>query len=148
MVYCEKIVKEYIIKIKPDILLTYPVHGISGFYDHLVCHAVVKRVFIEMKGTAGAAKRLAFFGLTEEDLKQSSHFNLKAFSEAEIDCMVTVDEQDITAGKKALDCYETYIEVIEKTHVKEVLARQNAFEFFMESFNPPLNELFDKLNKS
>lgn len=141
----EKIVADYILKIKPDIVLTYPVHGISGFYDHLVCHAVVKRVFAELKDTPAAPKRLAFFGLTEEDLDHSLHFNLKAFTKNEIDCIVTVDDQDISTGKKALDCYVTYKETIEKTNVKNVLAQKAPFEFFGESYNPPLTSLLDKL---
>jgi LmbE family N-acetylglucosaminyl deacetylase len=141
----EKIVEDYISKIKPDIVLTYPVYGISGFYDHLVCHAVVKRVFVEMQGRPDASKRLAFFGLSEDDLANSKLFNLKAFTKNEIDCVVTVDDQDLEKGKKALDCYVTYKETIEKSNIKNALSKNAPFEFFLESCDPPLTSLFDQL---
>ena len=41
----ERVLGEQIVKIRPAVLVTYPVHGISGFHDHLVTHAVVKREF-------------------------------------------------------------------------------------------------------
>jgi LmbE family N-acetylglucosaminyl deacetylase len=37
----EKIVAEEIMRVRPNVLVSYPVHGISGFHDHLVAHAVV-----------------------------------------------------------------------------------------------------------
>src|SRR5690625_7801570 len=40
----EKAVKSEIDRVKPDIVVTYAVHGISRFHDHLVTHAVVERV--------------------------------------------------------------------------------------------------------
>src|SRR5205085_11203502 len=43
----EKAVKSEIEKIKPDVIVTYPVHGISGFHDHLITHGIVKRVYAE-----------------------------------------------------------------------------------------------------
>ena len=141
----ENIIKEYTLRIKPDILITYPVYGVSGFYDHLACHAVVKRVFAEIRDFPGAPKRLAFFGLTEEEVVKSKHFDLKPFTEKEIDCIVTVDDKDINIGKKALDCYVTYKETIEKTGIKDMLCHKNPFEFFDESFSPPLSNIYDKL---
>ena len=57
----EKIVRDHIEKIKPDVVVSYPVHGVSGFPDHLVIHAVVKRVFLELKDSGcDYLKRLAF----------------------------------------------------------------------------------------
>ena len=40
----ENIVKSYIDKYKPNILVTYAIHGISGHHDHLTIHPVLKRV--------------------------------------------------------------------------------------------------------
>ena len=43
-------------------LVSYPVHGISGFHDHLVMHAVAKRVYLDLKDQGATyLKRLAFF---------------------------------------------------------------------------------------
>ena len=44
----EQAVQKHIEKIMPGIVVTYPVHGISGFHDHIVTHAVVKRVYLEL----------------------------------------------------------------------------------------------------
>lgn len=138
----EKIIKDYTLKINPHILITYPVHGISGFYDHLVCHAAVKRIFVELKGSSNV-KRLAFFGVTDEDAKKNIYFPIKAFKDEEIDCIVELSEENVKAAHTALDCYETYKEVIEGTHIKEMVTRSIPFEFFQESFNPPINSLTD-----
>ena len=57
----EKTIQEHIQQIKPEIVVTYPVHGISGFHDHLITHAVVKRVYLEMlDNPVNFLKRLAF----------------------------------------------------------------------------------------
>ena len=137
----EKIVEDYIIKIKPHIVLTYPVSGISGFYDHLVCHAVVKRVFVELKAKYSWLKRLAFFGITEDVAAINKLFPVKAFKKEEIDCMIPLSKEDILIGHKALDCYKTYTEVIEDTKIKEMLSEQAPHEFFMESFDSPVSDL-------
>src|SRR5699024_9777278 len=71
----EDVIKEHIKKIKPDVLVTYAVHGISGFEDHLVMHAVGKRAYCEMKDEGyDYLKRLAFFThYSEEEVE--SKFN-------------------------------------------------------------------------
>lgn len=137
----EKIVENHIVKIKPHVLITYPVSGISGFYDHLVCHAVVKRVFVDLKEKYSWLKRLAFFGITENDAAKNTYFPVKAFKNQEIDCIIKLSTEDVLAGQKALDCYVTYTEVIEGTKIKEMLAKEAPHEIFMESFSPPVDDL-------
>ena len=61
----EKVVLEHLQKIQPEEVATYAVHGISGFHDHLVCHAVVKRVFCEARESIPALRRLALVTITE-----------------------------------------------------------------------------------
>jgi len=139
----EKVVESYILKIKPHVLLTYPVSGISGFYDHLVCHAVVKRVFLEIKEKYDWLKRLAFFGITEEAAAMNKFFPVKAFKKEEIDCIVHLSKEDLDTGYKALDCYVTYTEVIEGTKIKDMLLDESPHEFFMESYTPPVQSLFE-----
>jgi len=141
----EKIISDPILKIKPHVLLTYPVSGISGFYDHLVCHAVVKRVFLEIKEKHDWLKRLAFFGISEEAAAMNTFFSVKALKPEEIDCIVRVKKQDIQTGQKALDCYVTYTEVIEGTRIKEMLLEEAPHEFYMESFKSPVNSLLHGL---
>ena len=69
----ETVVAEHIKRIRPDIVVSYPVHGISGFHDHLVAHAVVKRVYVQLRDRgADYLKRLAFFTLTEDQAEHAS----------------------------------------------------------------------------
>ncbi|MBD0280220.1 MAG: PIG-L family deacetylase, partial [Flavisolibacter sp.] len=111
----EKIVTAHMEQIQPQVIISYPVHGCSGFHDHLVTHAVVKRVFLELK-SAGAAylKRLAFITFpnkTEAPMIQGM-FVLKHSDIRLIDCEVLLKEKNIEVFKQALSCYETYRESI------------------------------------
>ena len=144
----EDVIKEHIEKIKPDVITAYAVHGISGFHDHLVTHAVVKRVFCEIKKQYGYLKRLALVTVDKETAELSSHFKLSYSTEEEIDCIVEVSDDDIEVLKKALDCYETYKDTIEKSGVKDVITKQVPFELFQEDHNPPIKDLFEGLNQT
>lgn len=145
----EAVVQQHIEKVQPQILVTYPVHGVSGFHDHLVCHAVVKRVFLEMKENgADYLKRLAFLALTEDVVPEisKSRFNLNASPPELIDCVVNVSEESHAAFHRALDCYVTYQETIDQSNVRNMVTRKVAFEIFQERFDPPLNSLTEQIN--
>jgi LmbE family N-acetylglucosaminyl deacetylase len=141
----EDAVRGEIERLKPDVVVTYAVHGISGFHDHVVCHAVVKRVCVEMAEDVKYLKRLAFFTITEEQAKASTHFHLSGSTESEIDCVFEVDEVDRDNTHKALDCYATFQETIEKTGIKKHIGNSVVFEIFREEHDPPLSDLFDGL---
>jgi LmbE family N-acetylglucosaminyl deacetylase len=142
----EKVVKAEVEKIKPDVIVTYAVHGISGFHDHLVSHAVVKRVYEELKNTNGCPKRLAFLTVTEEDAKKVELFKLNFSKPEEIDCIIETDESDIDNAMKALSCYKTYEEVIKNSNIRELLHKNVVFEIYKEKHEPKLKDLFEKLN--
>jgi len=139
----EAAVGDHIERVRPKVVVSYPVHGISGFHDHLVTHAVVKRVYVQLRDRgAEYLKRLAFFTLTEDQAERASgQHRLSGSAPEEIDCVVSVDEEDMEAFRRALDCYATYRETIERTGVKETLDRRVAFEFFQEELDPPLTDL-------
>lgn len=141
----EKVIEEYIHTIKPDVVLTYAVHGISGFHDHLISHAVVKSAFCRIRINYPYPKRLAFITLDKKTAEQSKHFRLHYSTEEEIDCVVITEDEDIRKCKAALDCYTTFKTVIDKSGVKELLRNQAVFEIFMENHKPPLDDLFAKL---
>jgi LmbE family N-acetylglucosaminyl deacetylase len=143
----EEVVSDHVEAVRPDILVTYPVHGISGFHDHLVAHAVVKRVFAELRGHAATCpKRLAFFTLTQtQAARGSGAHRLSGSTDEEIDCLMTVRDEDMDAFRRALDCYTTYREMIERTGVRESLDQTVAFEFFEESLAPPVADLCDRI---
>ena len=141
----ENVVEDHVHKIKPDVLVTYAVHGISGFHDHLVSHAVVKRVFCKLKKEGGAyPKRLAFFTRMGEVITDGK-FRLEISNDDEIAFIETCSEEDMVKFREALDCYETYQEVIEASRVKEVTTNEVPFEIFGEKINRPLKSLSDGL---
>lgn len=144
----ERALEQHIGEIKPDIVVSYPVHGISGFHDHLIMHAVIKRVFLAMRDNgANYLRRLAFFTLPDngKPLFEKDWWRLKQ-SEAElIDCVITLNDADRKALREALDCYETYRETIEQTNVAEKIGDTVYFEIFGETFAPPLNDLTAQL---
>lgn len=137
----EHLIESHIKDIKPDILVTYAVHGISGFHDHLVCHAVVKRVFCKLKEEGiSFPKRLAFFTrMGEVDTK--GKFRLEASDEDEIQYIEKCSEEDMQKFRASLDCYKTYQEVIEDSNVKKVVTDEVPFEIFGESIDGRLGDL-------
>jgi N-acetylglucosamine malate deacetylase 2 len=139
----EHIVCMHIDEIRPDVIVSYPVHGISGFHDHLVMHAVVKRVFIVMcENGASYLRRLAFYTLAQESLQgRGSSFRLNASKPEEIDCVIDVEPGHLDAMHRALDCYGTYQDVITASGVREIVGRRHYFEIFQERHDPPLGDL-------
>ncbi len=142
----EQVIINEVEQVQPQVLVTYPVHGISGFHDHLVCHAVVKQAYVELKERCPWLKRLAFHTLTKELAEKSPHFPLNSSTKEEIDCIFPVDLIDIEKNLKALDCYVTFRETIEKSGIKEfVQTKEIVFEIFRENHEPPLSDLFKGL---
>jgi len=141
----ENIIVEQIEKIKPDVIVTYAVHGISGFHDHLVTHAVVKRVYCELRHKVNYLKRLLFFTITEEEASKQKFFKISGSKEEEIDCIIKVDEIDIMNAHKALDSYVTFQETINATNVKQHINKEVVFEIFQEKNQPKLKDIFEKL---
>ena len=135
-------------RVQPAVAVTYPAHGISGFPDHLVAHAVVKRVFLELRDDGAAyLRRLAFFTLPPSIAAETqSVHRLKSSTEAEIDCIMEVKPQDIEKGQAALDCYPTYQEMIEAAGVRRILDKPAHFEIFQEDHTPPLADLVQGLS--
>jgi LmbE family N-acetylglucosaminyl deacetylase len=141
----ETAIAAHIESIQPDVVVTYAVHGISGFFDHLINHAVVKRVFVELRERVSTLKRLAFFTLTEEEAGEFDFFHLTGSKAEDIDVVLNVDEIDIEANHRALDCYVTYQETIEGSGIKQLLTPQVVFEIYQEQHDPPLKGLFEGL---
>jgi N-acetylglucosamine malate deacetylase 2 len=146
----EKIVEEHIKKIRPQIIVTYPVHGVSGFHDHLVTHAVVKRVYLQLRdGGESYLKRLAFITIPNRvtETQQQGNFVMKQSDPALIDCEVVLDSKGKEVLKAALSCYETYQEMIVKSGVIEKIGDKVCFEIFGEDHKPPLNDLTAGIEK-
>jgi len=74
---------------------------------------VVKRAYVELRERVGYLKRLAFYTFTEEEVAQFEWVHLTGSRPEEIDVVVPLDEVDLEAMRRALDCYVTYAETIE-----------------------------------
>lgn len=141
----ESAIALHISQTAPEVVVTYPVHGVSGFHDHLVCHAIVKRVFCALREELPGLRRLAFHTVTAEQAAQSRHFTLAHSAEDEIDCLIEPAPEDSAAAGRALDCYKTFAETIDRSGIRDTLKRPLALEFFQEHFSPPLDDLFAQL---
>ena len=145
----ERATGAYILELQPDVIVTYAVHGISGFHDHLVAHAVVKRLFVELREEGATwLQRLAMLTLRDsgEPVFLEQGIRLKHSTDEEIDCEVALDDADITMMKSCLRCYETYQQTIEESGVVEKVGRAIPFEFYREHIDPPAEDLFAGLS--
>lgn len=139
----ENTIENQITKLKPDVVVTYAVHGVSGFHDHLVSHAVVKRVFCKMKGEESPfPKRLAFFTRMGE-VSVDGKFRLEASADEEIKFIQKCTEEDMQKFRDALDCYKTYQQVIEDSGVKNVVTNEVPFEIFGEKIEGRLGSIVE-----
>ncbi len=143
----EGVIKKEIDKIKPNIIVTYPIHGVSGHYDHVMIHCTIKRLFTELIGLEEYSylKRLCFFTLDKSQPGENHREGVHTSTDEEIDVVVHIDELDVIAFKKALGCYKTYGEVIESTQVIEKIGNRVHFEIYNENHNPTLGLITEGL---
>ena len=141
----EKAVREHVEKIKPQIVVSYPVHGISGFHDHIVAHSAVKRLYLDPKADgADWLERLAFITLPDSGLPtwgEDGAPRMKLTGESLIDAVIHLSPEDIEAMKRSLAAYTTYQETIEKSGVVEKIGDRLYFEIFGEDHDPVLTDL-------
>jgi LmbE family N-acetylglucosaminyl deacetylase len=146
----EKAIAAYIEELKPEIIVSYPVHGISGFHDHLIAHAVVKRVFLEMKEQGhDYLKRLAFITIRDNGAPTflDGKIRLKHTEEELLDCIVQLQDEDVEMLKSCLSCYATYKSTIEESGVIKAIGNQVYFEFFNEDCTPPVGAITDNISE-
>lgn len=153
----ERAVAEHVARVRPDVVVTHPAHGVSGFEDHLVTHAVVKRVFCEIADEGPetfAPRRLAFTTLAERrgDGGESERpIRLRIAKDEEIDCTVRVSEEDLEVQRRALACYETYQDMIRQMDPVSLYVDEEEgggemhFEIFQEHHDPRLRDLEEGL---
>lgn len=133
-------------KVKPAVVVTYAVHGISGHPDHLVAHALVKHVYCTLKARGVAyLKRLAFFTLSDgSTVRRPAH--LRGSPPEAIDCIVPFGAADRAQGEAALACYRTYRTVVDEHDPMTTVAEGVCFEFFEEQHDPPLEDLCEGID--
>lgn len=142
----EAVIRAEILRVQPHVVVTFPIHGISGFHDHIVTWAAVTRVYLELRGPAYPwLQRLAYFTIVEAPADFPWHINTTKAEE--IDCVVEVSDADMERFHRALDCYVTYADVIASTGIHGVFGRDVYFEIFREDHKPPLRDLFEGLHE-
>ena len=142
----EDAVAERVRRLQPDVLVTYAFHGNSHHADHLVAHAVVKRVFCaERERTAPARmpRRLALFTLIDPVENGPAH--LRGSAPERIGCVERFAPEDRRAAEAALACYETYRSVVEAHDPLQQVADGVAFELFHERHPSVLTDLTEHL---
>jgi N-acetylglucosamine malate deacetylase 2 len=140
----EQVIRDEILRVEPHVVVTFPIHGISGFHDHIVTHFAVTRVYLELHGADRPwLQRLAFFTVVSAPTQFPWHVNVTA--RGEIDCAFQVTDSDMEQFHKALDCYVTYADAIAQTKIHEVFDREVHFELFREDHKPPFEDLCEAL---
>lgn len=140
----EAVVRDGILRIAPDVVVSYPVHGISGFHDHLVTHAVVKRVYLDLRDSGGPCpKRLAMYTIPDRDgpVFIPQGIRMRQSAPERIDCLIDVTDADVAKMKEALACYITYQDTIAQSGVADKVGRTLCFELFGEEHRPALDDL-------
>lgn len=135
----------HIESVRPQVVVTYAEHGISGHPDHLVTHAVVRRVYGELRARGvDYLQRLALFTISENG-PEGRPAHLQGTPDAEIDCVVPFEPCDRERAEAALDCYETYQDVIARHQPLRQVARGVSFVLFEEAAHHRLHDLFEGL---
>ena len=106
---------------------------------------MVKRAYVELRERAPYLKRLAFYTITEEEAGQAKWVHLTGSKPEDIDVVMTVDEDDLEAMRRALDCYVTYAATIETSGIKRDIPPEAVFELYQEAHDPPLGSLTEGL---
>lgn len=136
----EETVEAHLDSRQPHVVVTYPVHGVSGHPDHLVAHAVVKRAVAARRRAEGGRPRLAFFTLPPDEAPgRPAH--LKSSPWEAIGCVEPVSEADLAQAAAALDCYTTYQEVVAAHRPLEQVRGGVCFELFQEQPATPYSSL-------
>lgn len=142
-------ITDHVHSTEPDVLVTYPVHGISGHPDHLVTHSVVKRVACALRRDgATTPRRLAFFTLPPAPDGTDRPSHLRHSPPELIDCESPIEDVDLETGRDALYCYETYRPVIDEQQPLATIGESLSYEIFGETHDPPLSSLLEALPTS
>jgi hypothetical protein len=106
---------------------------------------VVKRVYVELRERVDYLKRLAFYTITEEEAAGFEWVHLTGSKPEEIDVVAPLEEEDLEAMRRALDCYVTYAATVEESGIKRNIPREALFEIYQEAHDPPLKSVVDGL---
>lgn len=141
----ERTVRSIVDRIQPQVIVSYPPHGVSGFLDHIVTHAVVKRVFVEAREQVSSIQR---FAQQTVDVATAELVSRKIHGDPHevIDCGIDVSAF-LTQKQRALEIQESISNVIAKDNARSALMRPvEHYDFWGESYSPWATDLFHGLN--
>jgi len=133
---------------KPNVVITYPVHGGSGHHDHIALHHIIKRLFIEKREALKFWKRLAYFTVVDTGKPMFFEGGIPRVTwtkKEDIAVTVQLDKTNITAMKNALLCYKTYQEMVKTTKVIERIGDQTHFELEDENHDKVLSSVTESI---
>ncbi len=138
----ERAVGQRVTDVQPDVIVTYAYHGNSLHADHLVTHAVVKRVYCAAREHAGGPRRLALFTLVEGEMAGAAG-HLRGVAADRIGARIRYTPADRAVAAAALARYETYAQAIAEHDPLSVVDQSGvAFVLFGEPIpDPPLGDL-------
>ncbi len=137
----ESAVTSIVLKVEPQVVVTHPPHGISGFIDHIVTHAAVKRAFVELREQSPHVRRLAMTCVPDQ-LVALAPRPLHGEPVEKMDCRMHV-EQYLDYKRRGLEVQTSVVAVTESDNVANLLMQPyEYYRFFQERFTPPLDDLF------
>jgi LmbE family N-acetylglucosaminyl deacetylase len=142
----ERAVARRVEETRPDVIVTYAFHGNSLHPDHLVTHAVVKRVYCVMRALTGGPRRLALFTLVDGEMKGAAE-HLRGVAPERIGARIRYSASDRAVASAALARYETYASQVAAHDPLSIVDQSGvAFVLFDEPVpSPPLDDLLDGL---
>jgi len=126
--------------VDPQVVVTFPAHGLNGHGDHCVAHATCTRAWCDWRERVGGPRRLAFIGIAE-DAAERRPVPMHPLREVEIDCRIQVDEATEAIARRALACHRSQLPIIERHRPLDLLRGAMVFRCFGEHHQPPLTEL-------
>jgi len=131
-------ISKYIKELKPDVVVTYTHHGISVHPDHLCGHAIIKKIFWDLKEEP-YFHRLALFTVEGAGGK----LNVEKYNQ--VDCRYLLNEDNRNKFIEALSCYESYKDVINETGVIEKVGSEVCYEFYNEEVGGEVGSIIEGL---
>lgn len=138
--YLKKTIVTYVIKVKPDIIVTFPNHGLNIHPDNVVTHVVVKDVYEELKYEL-KLKRLAYFTLPNDEKTNKINGSLYKTDLIDIQCVVKLNDGNVQMLKDVVECYETQRATFEAHNVIDLIGSKIHFQIYNEVLPHILSEL-------
>jgi LmbE family N-acetylglucosaminyl deacetylase len=134
-------IRQKILELQPDVLITFDVQGSSVHPDHIVMHHVVKRVFVDVREMNPWLQRLAFCVLP---LSRTASWPRKVFGVPDNRIHVRIPVAHVREIEHAaIHAHESVLgDVHEHNHDNWMLWEEECYSLFGETFSPPVHSLF------